>query len=123
MGRVCQVCQVEQVSGETQKQKYNKVRATWSRLTFCLHIRHFLKSESVGLNRFFLEVSSLFSPTFLEPLLDPGMVLFELPAFQGSGLITLPNFPFFSHFSQTILATRRRLKKWNFQLLAWASYM
>jgi hypothetical protein len=66
-------------------------------------MRHFLKSESVGLNLFFLLVSSLFSPTILPPDPTADAVLLELPAFQGSGLMTLPNFPFFSHFSQTIL--------------------
>ena len=39
-------------------------RAALLRITFCLHILHFLKSESTGLKRFFLEVSNLFSPTW-----------------------------------------------------------
>jgi hypothetical protein len=34
--------------------------------TFCLHIRHFLNSVIIGLNRFFFIVRNLFSPTFLQ---------------------------------------------------------
>ena len=37
--------------------------------TFCLQILHFLKSESTGLKRFFLDVSSLFSPTCTEAMI------------------------------------------------------
>ena len=92
--------------------KFQMRRHSWAallRITFCLHILHFLKSESTGLKRFFLDVSNLFSPTwyynnaaekptshsakklnptFLLPPAAPGVVLLELPAFQGSGLIT-----------------------------------
>ena len=46
--------------------------------------------------------------TFLLPPAAPGVVLLELPAFQGSGLITFPSFPFFSHFSQTIFSLKKK---------------
>ena len=64
-----------------------------------LHIRHFLNSVVIGLNLFLLAVNSLFSPTFL----PPGLVVLLAPAFQGSGVITFPSLPFFSHFSQTMI--------------------
>ncbi|TGZ53958.1 hypothetical protein DBV15_03566 [Temnothorax longispinosus] len=50
-----------------------------------------------GLNRAFPAERALFSPT----LRPPPSVVFLAPVFQGSGVITLPNF--FSHFSQTML--------------------
>ena len=58
-----------------------------------------MNSDVRGLNLFLLADSSLFSPTFL----PPGLVVLLAPAFQGSGVITLPSLPFFSHFSQTIV--------------------
>merc|ERR1719264_1050542 len=76
----------------------NLFSPTWC--TFCLHILHFRNSVVMGLNRFLEAVSNLFSPTFL----PPGFVVLLAPAFQGSGVITFPSLPFFSHFSQTILS-------------------